>query len=123
MPTTQEIGGARFRRHLAGGLIALVVFSAAGSVWAAIERPIFHASQKGQMFRPGELVVTRGSSVEIVNDDGDLLHHAYVDSESFSFDSGDQEPGAKVAIMFPVSGTFQVLCGIHPKMKLKVQVN
>jgi len=63
------------------------------------------------------------TDTQIVNDDGDLLHHAYVESKQFSFDSGGQEPGAKVDITFPVSGAFTVLCGIHPKMKLLVHVD
>ena len=50
------------------------------------------------------------------------MHHAYVDDPEFSFDSGDQEPGAKADIVFTKPGTFDVLCGIHPKMKLVVTV-
>ncbi len=79
-------------------------------------------SQKGRDFQPGALTIKRGEEVQIVNDDGDLLHHAYIDSEKFSFDSGDQKPGSKLSITFPVSGTFNVLCAIHPKMKLVIQV-
>ena len=55
-------------------------------------------------------------------DDADLLHHAYIDSDTFSFDSGDQEPGSKTDIVFTVPGDFKVLCGIHPKMKMQVHV-
>ena len=69
------------------------------------------------------MTILRGETVQIVNDDGDLLHHAYLESNRFSFDSGDQEPGSKTDVTFPVSGTFTVLCGIHPKMKLLVRVN
>ena len=94
-----------------------------GVAWAASEGTLHHVSQKDQAFHPGQLDIKRGETVEIVNDDGDLLHHAYIESKSFNFDSGDQEPGAKVDIVFPVAGTFTVLCGIHPKMKLRVQVN
>jgi plastocyanin len=79
-------------------------------------------SQKGRMFLPGTLIINRGDTVRIVNDDGDLLHHAYVESDTFNFDSGDQEPGSKTDITFPEAGTFTVLCGIHPKMKLLVEV-
>lgn len=79
-------------------------------------------SQKGRAFQPGELTIKRGETISIVNDDGDLLHHAYVDSDTFSFDSGDQEPGSKTDVVFSVAGDFKVLCGIHPKMKLTVHV-
>ncbi|MHB2209299.1 cupredoxin domain-containing protein [Methylobacterium sp. CM6257] len=80
-------------------------------------------SQKGRMFHPGNLVVTRGETITFVNDDSDLLHHAYVESDSFNFDSGDQEPGSRTPVAFTERGTFQVLCGIHPKMKLVVRVD
>ncbi len=60
--------------------------------------------------------------MQIVNDDGDLLHHAYVDAPNFSFDSGDQQPGSKTNITFTVAGDFEVLCAIHPKMRLSVHV-
>ena len=73
-------------------------------------------------FTPGRLDVKQGDVVHIVNDDEDLSHHAYVASDRFKFDSGDQEPGHDVDIPFTVAGTFNVLCGIHPKMRLTVNV-
>jgi plastocyanin len=79
-------------------------------------------SQKGRTFTPGEVSIGRGESVQILNDDRDLRHHVYLDADKFNFDSGDQEPGAQVNIRFPVVGTFDVLCAIHPKMKLIVKV-
>jgi len=82
----------------------------------------YMVSQKGREFRPGDLTVKRGETITIVNDDADLRHHAYVDSDNFKFDSGDQEPGSKTDITFPVTGAFDVLCAIHPKMKLVVHV-
>jgi len=85
-------------------------------------RESFQVSQRGREFKPELLNVGRGDVVEIVNDDGDLSHHAYVSSERFKFDSGDQEPGGRADIAFTVAGTFNVLCGIHPKMRLVVKV-
>jgi plastocyanin len=82
----------------------------------------FVISQKGREFRPGTITIKRGDSVQVVNDDLDLRHHAYVDSDTFKYDSGDQEPGSKTKIAFPVAGDFDVLCAIHPKMKLVVHV-
>ncbi len=85
--------------------------------------PQHFVSQKDQVFTPGELAIKRGETVQFVNDDGDLLHHLYIDSKQLQYDSGDQEPGAKVDITFPAKGTFDVLCGIHPKMRLIVHVD
>ena len=79
-------------------------------------------SQKGREFHPGEITIKRGDTIKIVNDDADLLHHAYIDSPAFSFDSGDQTPGTVTPITFTVAGNFNVLCAIHPKMLLVVHV-
>jgi plastocyanin len=107
------------RAFVAGACLALI----ASAAWAALNAPATLVSQKGRAFQPGEISIKRGDTVAIVNDDGDLLHHAFVDSEKFSFDSGDQAPGSRTDVNFPVAGTFTVLCGIHPKMKLLVRVN
>ena len=106
------------------GRAAVILVALAGTgVWAAAATPKHQVSQRERAFQPGSLDIRRGETVEIVNDDGDLLHHAYVESGAFNFDSGDQEPGAKVDITFPLPGTFNVLCGIHPRMRLLVRVN
>lgn len=93
-----------------------------GLALAAIGAPILHISQKGRAFQPSAVILQRGASVEIINDDGDLLHHVYVNAPDFNFDSGDLKPGTKTQVAFPVGGTFSVLCGIHPKMRLTVRV-
>lgn len=102
-------------------LIAALV-TGAGTL-AGLAAAQYSVSQKGRTFTPLDVKLKRGDTVLIVNDDADLRHHAYIDSEKFSFDSGDQEPGSKTPIAFPVPGTFEVLCAIHPKMKLLVHVD
>ncbi len=104
-------------------LTAMAVAGATAITVTAIGASVHEVSQKGRAFQPGALVIKRGETVQVLNDDADLLHHAYVESPNFSFDSGDQEPGEKARIVFPVAGTFAVLCGIHPKMKLTVRVD
>ena len=84
--------------------------------------PDYTISQKGREFHPGEITIKRGDTIKIVNDDADLLHHAYIDSPTFSFDSGDQTPGTITPVTFTVAGNFNVLCAIHPKMLLLVHV-
>lgn len=110
----------RARRPTAPAVAAIVVIALGTLVGAAV--PQYSISQKGREFRPGEISIKRGDTIQIVNDDGDLLHHAYVKSQKFSFDSGDQEPGSKTNVTFPVVGDFDVLCAIHPKMRLQVHV-
>jgi len=113
---------ARRGEGAAIGVAGLALCLLGGLAWADLEPGHFQVSQRGRAFLPGELGIDRGDIVQIVNDDGDLLHHAYIESDQFSFDSGDQEPGSKVDVRFTASGNFTVLCGIHPKMKLLVHV-
>jgi plastocyanin len=110
----------RVRRPLAVVLTASALIGLGTIVGLAL--PQYSVSQKGREFHPGDMTIKRGETIQIVNDDADLLHHAYIDSPKFSFDSGDQQPGSKTDITFPVSGEFEVLCAIHPKMKLVVRV-
>ena len=108
-------------RRPAAGLVAFALLIAFGTM-TGLAATQYLVSQKGREFTPGDVTINRGEAVTIVNDDADLRHHAYIDSDKFNFDSGDQEPGSKTSITFPVAGTFDVLCAIHPKMKLTVHV-
>lgn len=78
--------------------------------------------QRGRTFEPAAVEITAGDTIRIVNDDSPLLHHAYLDTPAFSFDIGEQEAGQSSDVVFPVAGVFDVFCGIHPKMKLRVTV-
>ena len=99
----------------------LIVMGVCGAA-AGVPDVVHMVSQQGRAFRPLELTIKQGETVQIVNDDGDLLHHAYIDSPDFSFDSGDQAPGSRTNVVFSKRGVFTVLCGIHPKMKMVVTV-
>lgn len=103
------------------GLLASA-FAAAAMLSPSLagEEPVI--SQRGIRFTPSRVALRAGSSLTIVNDDDNIVHHAYVESDSFNFDSGDQRPGDQAKITFPVPGTFSVLCGVHPKMSLDVIV-
>jgi plastocyanin len=105
------------RATLAASALSLVL----GGV-AAIAAGPHVVSQAGRQFNPAQINIARGEVVQLLNDDGDLLHHAYIDSDRMNFDSGDQKPGSRVDIVFKVAGDFVVLCAIHPKMKLRVHV-
>lgn len=109
-------------------LISIALLGAFGSLAltsvaiATRPDPIHIISQKGKRFGPHDIALHVGEHITIVNDDGDLVHQAYIDAEEFAFDSGDIEPDATIVITFPKEGDFTVLCGVHPKMKLAVHV-
>lgn len=109
-------------RYRASAFIALAAGALVVFATLALAQSQLLISQKGRQFRPGDVTIKRGETVQIVNDDADLRHHAYIDSDSLKYDSGDQEPGSKISIAFPAVGDFEVLCAIHPKMKLDVHV-
>ncbi|WP_375786779.1 methylamine utilization protein [Bradyrhizobium sp. Pha-3] len=101
-------------------LVAAIVTGALAG--AAMGAAPYVISQKDREFKPAEISIKRGEALRFINDDGELLHHAYLSSDTFSFDSGDQQPGSKFDVTFSVPGDYTVLCGIHPKMKLAVHV-
>ena len=77
--------------------------------------------QKGRAFHPGEVTINRGESLTFTNDD-EFIHQIYSKSDSFNFDSEERNPGENITETFTASGTFEVHCHIHPKMKLVVHV-
>lgn len=112
----RRAGKSAVLAFLAGALTAALIPFVARSL------PQYKISQKGREFHPGEITIKAGETIQIVNDDADLLHHAYVDSPKFSFDSGDQKPGSVTPVIFTVPGDYDVLCAIHPNMLLTVHV-
>lgn len=109
-----------FARAIQIAAAAILVGSTAWMAAMAAE-PVL-ATQKNRAFQPGSIELAPGEALRILNDDGPLLHHAYVRSPRVSFDSGEQKPGATVDIVFSELGSYTVLCGIHPKMRLAVVV-
>lgn len=103
-----------------GVFAALSILVGSSLVVHAVET--HRVSQKGRKFQPAEIGIAKGDTLLVGNDDGELLHHLFIQSDAFSFDSGQQEPGKVVTITFPKAGTFDVLCGIHPRMRLSVNV-
>ena len=111
----------RVQRDLALPVLVAMAVMAGGTAMLRAENDP-DVSQKGRMFHPSTLELDRGDVVEMINDDAPLLHHAYVATPEFSFDSGEQLPGSRTPIRFTAPGTFTVRCAIHPKMSLVVTV-
>ena len=78
--------------------------------------------QKDRQFETKEIEISAGDSIHFTNED-EFLHQLYTDSPDFSFDSDPQSPGDALDVTFPAAGAFEVRCGIHPKMVLKVKVD
>ena len=98
--------------------IAAFALLATGTADAAETKRI---SQKGKTFLPETMEMTTADTLRINNDDA-FLHHVYVKHPNLTFDSGGRRPGEPVDIQFAKPGSYEVLCEIHPKMKLVVEV-
>ncbi len=96
---------------------AIGVAVGAGIAWAATSQ----VTQRDRAFSTGALSIRKGDVVQISNADT-VVHHIYVESAAFNYDSGEQPVGRTLDVAFPLPGTFDVLCAIHPRMKLVVTV-
>lgn len=102
-------------------IVLLFTLALLSGIAAAAAVDPLRVEQRAKVFEPSELSVTRGSVVRINNDDP-FIHHIFVESPNFNFDSGDHRPGKIVEIKFDEPGDYTVQCAIHLKMKLRVAV-
>ena len=98
--------------------IALLLCVAAADAFAG---DVHIISEKGRAFHPNEITVNRGDVVKILNDD-EFTHHAHIDAPNFKWDAGEIDTGSSTEVTMDVSGTFEVRCAIHPKMRLIIKV-
>ncbi len=99
-------------------LILPCLLLAAGRAFAG-DPVVVH--QKDRAFTVRQIQVDTGDTVRFDNDD-DFGHQVYARSPSFSFDTDETEPGNHADIRFSTAGHYRVLCHIHPKMRLDVDV-
>jgi cytochrome c peroxidase len=78
-------------------------------------------SQINKTFTPGHVRLKAGQSLAVLNDDT-RTHNVRIFHPKLDFNSGAQEPKESVTIPFPEAGTFEAFCGIHPSMRLTVEV-
>ena len=78
-------------------------------------------SQAGKTFAPSRVRLKAGQTLTILNDDT-RTHNVRIFDPRMDFNSGAQEPKESVTIRFPERGTFEAFCGIHPSMRLRVDV-
>jgi len=78
-------------------------------------------TQLNRAFSVAALTLHVGDTVRFNNKDP-FNHQIYVKSLDFNFDSPEQVPGETVNLTFTKPGTFDVQCGIHPRMHLSVTV-
>jgi len=99
-------------------VVALAFVAGAAVAALAAEQTI---SQKGKVFSKAEVALKKGDTLVFVNDDN-VAHNIYSTSPGNDFNLGSQGPGKSVSVTFDKPGDIDVLCAIHPLMKMKVKV-
>jgi plastocyanin len=99
--------------------LALVIAFASGSAVAfAAERSI---GQKGKVFSESAITIKKGDIVVFVNDDN-VTHNVMTIGSVADFNIGSQAPGVSTPITIEKPGEFMIVCAMHPRMKLVVNV-
>jgi plastocyanin len=99
-------------------LLTLVV--AAGlSAGALAATQVVH--QQGRAFSSEGVTIKKGDSLTFLNDDT-VPHNIMSTSRGNEFNLGSQPPGTSTDVTFKEAGEVQVICAIHPRMKMTVKV-
>ena len=78
-------------------------------------------SQRNRNFEVAELHIARGGAVRFTNDDA-FPHQIAVLGPSLQYESDLIAPHQAVELQFLDFGRFDVRCGIHPRMRMTVEV-
>jgi plastocyanin len=78
-------------------------------------------TQKGRAFSSESVTIKKGDVLTFVNDDT-VPHNIISTSKGNEFNLGSQPPGASTDVTFKEVGDAQVICAIHPRMKMTVKV-
>jgi plastocyanin len=99
-------------------ILAVTIFAAATLVAHAASTTI---SQKGRLFSMDSMTIKKGDSV-VFNNDDTVPHNVISKAAGNEFDLGYQPPGASTPVTFDATGDVDVICTIHPRMKLTIHV-
>ena len=104
-------------RKLIPVTIAILAGLSVGALAAANQQ----IHQKGRVFSAENVTIKKGDALTFVNDDT-IPHNIMSASKGNEFNMGSQAPGAATDVTFKEAGDVQVICAIHPRMKMMVKV-
>jgi plastocyanin len=103
-------------RNLTLLTFAITVGLSAGALAA---HQVIH--QQGRLFSSESVTIKKGEALTFLNDDS-VPHNIMSASKGNEFNLGSQGPGSSTDVTFKESGDVQVICAIHPRMKMMVKV-
>ena len=100
--------------------ILLPFIVAAGlSTGALAATQVIH--QQGRAFSSESVTIKKGEALTFFNDDT-VPHNVMSASKGNEFNLGSLPPGSSTDVTFKETGDVQVICAIHPRMKMTVKV-
>ncbi|PXA98724.1 methylamine utilization protein [Nostoc sp. 3335mG] len=100
--------------------IGCAVLALAGCI-SAIAAETVTVVQHDRKFQTAEVNIAAGDTIRFTNEDP-FIHQLFTQSDTFNFNTEEQATGVPLEVAFPVAGSFEVLCKIHPRMRLTVNV-
>jgi len=96
-----------------------IVVTAGLSAGALAATEVIH--QQGRAFSAESVTIKKGEALTFLNDDT-VPHNIMSASKGNEFNLGSQAPGTSTDVTFKEAGDVQVICAIHPRMKMTVKV-
>ena len=107
------------RRRPILAILGILIGIPTGAV--AVGSEIHQVIQVDRKFQTVAITIARGDLLRFANHDP-YVHQIYVDARNLAFESDLQPPDQLVELRFPAAGVYQVMCHIHPTMRLTVTV-
>ena len=96
-----------------------IVITAGLSAGAFAATEVIH--QQGRAFSVESVTIKKGGALTFLNDDS-VPHNIMSATKGNEFNLGSQSPGSSTDVTFKEAGDVQVICAIHPRMKMMVKV-
>ena len=96
-----------------------IVITAGLSAGAFAATEVIH--QQGRAFSVESVTIKKGDALTFLNDDS-VPHNIMSGTKGNEFNLGSQSPGSSTDVTFKEAGDVQVICAIHPRMKMTVKV-
>jgi plastocyanin len=100
-------------------LILAAVLGMLSAAAALVSDQIVH--QRGRMFSIESASIKKGAALTFLNDDN-IPHNIASISKGNQFNLGSQAPGTSTEVTFTTAGEVDVICAIHPRMKMTVTI-
>jgi plastocyanin len=102
-------------------IASLTIVIIAGLSAGALAANLTISRKGGRVFSSESVTIKKGDSLTFVNDDT-VPHNIVSTSKGNEFNLGSQPPGASTDVTFKEAGDAQIICAIHPRMKMTVKI-